>query len=95
VQCIVCSSLKKPPPVKFSSFFAGHFLSSPYPFRHDLTEYTTANMSHKRSASLRALESPLWWARQDSNLRPTGYEPAALPLSYEPMKLIISPDLVQ
>jgi hypothetical protein len=24
------------------------------------------------------------WARQDSNLRPTGYEPAALPLSYEP-----------
>jgi hypothetical protein len=25
------------------------------------------------------------WARQDSNLRPTGYEPAALPLSYEPI----------
>ena len=25
------------------------------------------------------------WARQDSNLRPTGYEPAALPLSYEPV----------
>ncbi len=24
------------------------------------------------------------WARQGSNLRPTGYEPAALPLSYEP-----------
>ena len=24
------------------------------------------------------------WARQDSNLRPTGYEPDALPLSYEP-----------
>ena len=24
------------------------------------------------------------WARQDSNLRPTGYEPAALPLSYRP-----------
>ncbi len=24
------------------------------------------------------------WARQDSNLRPIGYEPTALPLSYEP-----------
>lgn len=24
------------------------------------------------------------WARLDSNQRPTGYEPAALPLSYEP-----------
>ena len=26
-----------------------------------------------------------WWARQDSNLRPTGYEPGALPLSYGPV----------
>jgi hypothetical protein len=26
------------------------------------------------------------WARQDSNLRPSGYEPRALPLSYEPKK---------
>ena len=25
-----------------------------------------------------------WWARQGSNLRPNGYEPSALPLSYEP-----------
>ena len=25
-----------------------------------------------------------WWGWQDSNLRPTGYEPAALPLSYDP-----------
>ncbi len=24
------------------------------------------------------------WARQGSNLRPTGYEPVALPLSYWP-----------
>ena len=24
------------------------------------------------------------WARQDSNLGPSGYEPPALPLSYEP-----------
>ena len=24
------------------------------------------------------------WARQDSNLRPNGYEPSALPLSYRP-----------
>ncbi len=29
------------------------------------------------------------WARQGSNLGPTGYEPAALPLSYEPIHLII------
>ena len=28
----------------------------------------------------------IWWARQDSNLRPIGYEPTALPLSYEPLK---------
>lgn len=28
----------------------------------------------------------LWWARQGSNLRPTGYEPAALPLSYGPFQ---------
>ena len=27
-----------------------------------------------------------WWARQDSNLRPTGYEPVALPLSYRPTR---------
>ena len=26
----------------------------------------------------------LWWARQDLNLRAIGYEPSALPLSYEP-----------
>ena len=25
------------------------------------------------------------WARQGSNLRPIGYEPTALPLSYEPL----------
>lgn len=25
-----------------------------------------------------------WWARQDLNLRATGYEPGALPLSYGP-----------
>ena len=25
-----------------------------------------------------------WWAREDSNLQPTGYEPVALPLSYGP-----------
>ena len=27
------------------------------------------------------------WARQGSNLRPSGYEPPALPLSYEPYSL--------
>jgi hypothetical protein len=26
----------------------------------------------------------MWWAHQDSNLGPTGYEPVALPLSYGP-----------
>lgn len=25
-----------------------------------------------------------WWAREESNLQPTGYEPGALPLSYGP-----------
>ncbi len=25
-----------------------------------------------------------WWAQQDSNLQPTGYESGALPLSYGP-----------
>ena len=29
----------------------------------------------------------MWWARQDSNLQPTGYEPGALPLSYGPAKV--------
>ena len=31
-------------------------------------------------------EPATWWARQDSNLRPSGYEPPALPLSYEPVE---------
>ena len=30
------------------------------------------------------------WARQDSNLRPPGYEPDALPLSYEPKNLQVN-----
>ena len=33
------------------------------------------------------VELQLWWGRQDSNLRPTGYEPAALPLSYDPSSI--------
>jgi AcrR family transcriptional regulator len=32
-----------------------------------------------------------WWARQDSNLRATGYEPGALPLSYGPVPAILPP----
>src|SRR5438093_7010405 len=32
-----------------------------------------------------------WWARQDSNLEPTGYEPDALPLSYGPCVRIVYP----
>ncbi len=31
-----------------------------------------------------------WWARQDSNLGPTDYESAALPLSYGPALATIS-----
>ncbi len=30
-----------------------------------------------------------WWARLDSNQRPIGYEPTALPLSYGPHLLIV------
>ena len=30
------------------------------------------------------------WARQGSNLRPPGYEPDALPLSYEPKNLQVN-----
>ena len=33
----------------------------------------------------------MWWARQESNLQPTGYEPGALPLSYGPASRIVSP----
>jgi protein tyrosine phosphatase (PTP) superfamily phosphohydrolase (DUF442 family) len=38
-----------------------------------------------------------WWARPDSNQGPTGYEPAALPLSYEPMgygKIIVGEERI-
>ena len=31
-----------------------------------------------------------WWARQDLNLRATGYEPGALPLSYGPRRQILT-----
>src|SRR5204862_5379876 len=30
------------------------------------------------------LTAAFWWARQDSNLQPSDYEPPALPLSYRP-----------
>ena len=33
---------------------------------------------------MKDLMGEMKWARQDSNLRPSGYEPPALPLSYEP-----------
>ena len=32
----------------------------------------------------------VWWARLDSNQGPIGYEPTALPLSYEPENVILS-----
>ena len=31
-----------------------------------------------------------WWARQDSNLRASGYEPGALPLSYGPCAMSLT-----
>ncbi len=31
-----------------------------------------------------------WWARQESNLQPTDYESAALPLSYGPRRMTIT-----
>ena len=37
------------------------------------------------------MKSDKWWARQDSNLEPTGYEPDALPLSYGPCVWIVYP----
>jgi hypothetical protein len=40
-------------------------------------------MGHSKTISTRATSS-VWWARLDSNQRPTGYEPGALPLSYGP-----------
>ena len=47
------------------------------------------NSALLKECSTEEFESPQvldvnWWARQGSNLRPTGYEPAALPLSYGP-----------
>ncbi len=35
--------------------------------------------------------SLFFWARQGSNLGPNGYEPSALPLSYEPAWLLTPP----
>ena len=40
-------------------------------------------LEHAR-ASLAIIPVRQWWARQDSNLRASGYEPGALPLSYGP-----------
>jgi hypothetical protein len=31
-----------------------------------------------------------WWARLDSNQRTVGYEPNALPLSYEPVAAVVT-----
>ena len=42
-------------------------------------------LEHAR-ASLAIIPVRQWWARQDSNLRASGYEPGALPLSYGPRK---------
>ena len=45
----------------------------------------------ERAAAMRCIyigagTTAKWWARQDSNLRASGYEPGALPLSYGPRK---------
>jgi hypothetical protein len=42
-------------------------------------------MKGKKRTSVRPQCRILWWAHQDSNLGPIGYEPTALPLSYGPM----------
>ena len=54
-----------------------------------ITGWETHKKEKAIAQSLWAAPDSLWftgkWARQDSNLRPTGYEPAALPLSYKPI----------
>ena len=52
--------------------------------------YTESRLRARRVAVVKAcrvrdhVDSVVWWAHQDSNLGQTGYEPAALPLSYGP-----------
>ena len=59
--------------------------------RHRLLHTHAGGLSHRGSGRRRGRPerassqySTVWWARQGSNLGPTGYEPAALPLSYGP-----------
>ena len=44
------------------------------------------NKTKKQNQFINQFYLKIKWARQDSNLRPIGYEPTALPLSYEPME---------
>lgn len=46
--------------------------------------YELSSISLKRKDTKANITLYLLWARQDSNLRPSGYEPRALPLSYGP-----------
>ncbi len=43
-----------------------------------------SNATHESATDPEAMVRTIWWARQGSNLRPIGYEPTALPLSYGP-----------
>ena len=60
--------------------------------RHRLLHTHAGGFSHRGSGRRRDRPEwasyefgTSWWARQESNLGPAGYEPAALPLSYGPL----------
>ena len=46
--------------------------------------YVKSRQCPLKNVLLGQIEPATLWARQDSNLRPIGYESTALPLSYEP-----------
>ena len=49
---------------------------------------TLAHASGRIRGSLIFYSHVTQWARKDSNLEPSGYEPPALPLSYGPRRLL-------
>ena len=50
-----------------------------------LVQVTQLTMSRTSQKGNHKIAQRSWWARQVSNLRPIGYEPTALPLSYGPL----------
>ena len=60
-------------------------LAGPSPGRGVLT-FCATSCPPVSPSNAAIVKSWPWWARQDSNLRSTGYEPAALPLSYGPTR---------